>query len=203
MVWFVPVGIYEGVKTTAEITDPTVDLSEDPAEMTHVALRVGAGTIPLPVEYDELLAFLATSAPNDLYLPEWVGQTEDPEDTATKFEELAEHGIVMTFGEYPLDHPRMAGRVVLRGDEIARGTRSTAASSIAIRIDAGRGKVLVAEPLVTIAEALTDDPLPVEEMYARFVAALDGADREHASQLFEAGLQSLVQTGAVHVMKQE
>lgn len=203
MVWFVPIGIYEGVKTTAEITDSTVDLSDDAPDAEHVALRIGTGTIPAPIEYDTLLEFLARRAPNDLYLSEWIGQQPNPDDVATQFDELVENGIIMTFGEYPLDHPRMAGRVAVKGDPVVRVGDEREEGRRSIWVDAGRGELLADEPLVELIEQMTDVPVPVDDLYARFTRALVDEEKPRASQRFEASLESMVQTGAVSIMLRE
>lgn len=203
MVWFIPIGIYEGVKTTAEITDSTIDLSGDAPDAEHVALRIGTGTIPAPIEYDALLSFLAAEAPNDLLLPEWVGQQEDPDGLATQFEQLVDNGIVMTFGEYPLDHPRMAGRVAVRANPVTRGDTTFDDDNKSIWVSAGRSEVLATESFVEIVESMGNSPVPVEDLFARLLASLSGNDIKHASQIFESDLQALVQTGALNVMQRQ
>ncbi|MGH3089170.1 MAG: hypothetical protein ACRDSJ_17880, partial [Rubrobacteraceae bacterium] len=197
------IGVYEGIKMTSEITDSTVDLSGD-GEIPHAVLRVGAGSIPVSPDYDAVLDFLASSAPNELALKTWISDQPEPDAVVETLRELSEDGMIMSVGEYPLADPRFAKVVVRPAAPITRVADETAApGDDQILVNAGNGEFLASEPLVDLISAMDEAPVPVAELFSRFRDTVSADERPYADQVFEADLKSLVATGAVHVYHAE
>ncbi|MGH3999965.1 MAG: hypothetical protein ACRDTJ_21175 [Pseudonocardiaceae bacterium] len=198
MVWYLPIGVYEGIKMTSEITDSTVDLSGD-GEIPHAVLRVGVGAIPVPTSYGRLLEYLAT-APEDVSLKSWIAEQSDSADLVKQMNDLNENGLVFPIGEYP-PTDQMFDDVLIR--QVARANRipddTAEPGDDLIAVDAGGGEFLVTEPLLDLTERLGSDPVSFKTVYNDLLSSLTDDDRQHAATLFETGLQSLVKTGALTV----
>lgn len=199
MVWYLPIGVYEGIKMTSEITDSTVNLSAD-GEIPHAVLRVGAGAIPVAPEYDSVLHFLAAAAPNELAVQEWIAQQADSSDAARKFGELAEDGMIMSVGEYAITDPRFAKVVVQRAAPMTQVADDTAEpEDDQLLVNAGGGEYLVGEAMFTLVNSMDDSPVPVRSLFAKLRDVAPAGSQPHIDQAFEADLKSLVATGAVRV----
>ncbi len=199
MVWFLPIGTYDGpsnpVGTAQAVGEPSGP---------DVTLRTGTGTVTVPLEYGYVLDFLAT-APLDVRLHEWVSEQDDSQQASDDFDELIENGFVMTFGEFPLSDPRMANRIVIkRADPAPVDSAPTGTEDDYLKlVDAGNGKVLANEWLVDLVTYMDDLPIDLQDLYRKFEQLVPEAEQRFADQLFESGLKSLVRTGAIGIVVKE
>lgn len=198
MVWFLPIGVFEGVKLTSEISDSISDLSED-GEVLHAVLRLGSGSAPVDSEYSDVLEFLS-SAPSHEALNQWAEEQEHPDVAATKFRELVEDGVVMSFGEFDIADQRMLGRLVRKVSTPERLEFSPASGQdptlVCFRGRAGRA--FANATLLDVVGSLEDDATELLPLFARFNDAF-GADSARSEATFVSGLESLVQAGVVEI----
>lgn len=199
MVWYLPIGVYDGIKPASQIVDSTVDLSSD-RDALQAVLRLGSGSIPIPESYGPILEFLSM-APTDILLAQWLVEQEDADAAKQSLTELAENGLIMSFGEHPITDPRVAERQVAKKSPITRVHDDTAEEGDElVLIEAAGGEVLVHGALLDLVGRSGPQPISVGNLYMRLEGTLSGKANAQPDQILEAGLQSLVQAGAVEVM---
>lgn len=204
MAWFLPIGVFEGVKLTSEIQDSIADLSGD-GEVTHAVLRLGSGSAPVDPEYSDLLEFLST-APSQELLNQWAIEQEDPDQAATKFAELVEDGVVMSFGEFPVADDRMQGRLVKKIADIERVpfTPTAGHETSLVYFGGGSGRAFANAALLDVVDTMgRDATTSLQQLSARFNQAVGDEEAARSEAIFASGLQSLVQAGVVEIYLQE
>lgn len=203
MAWYLPIGVYEGIKMTSEITDPTVDLSAD-GEIRHAVLRLGSGAIPVPEEYAKALECLA-GAPGPVQIEEWVMSSSDPSEASAQIEKLMDLGLVMALDEQRLKDSALND---LRIDKRQRVTRweeqpEAYARSGSVGIRTPEGSTSVDEATLAMLDALPDHPVALRDALRSLESLLPDDRKSFADPILQADLRGLVRLGAAVVYLQE
>jgi hypothetical protein len=204
VVWYLPIGIYEGIKLTSEITDSTVDISGD-GEIPHAVLRVGSGSIPLPASAGPVLEYLAT-APSEVDFASWIHGSESADSHAEMVDTLNENGMVMSFDAEPLSDEDLDSVLIVR--QLGARKASTQPEPYgqpgrSVLFENEHGSDTVSPACLTMVDALTDTPVPLREALGLIERALPEDKRQFADSTLQVGLQALVRAKAVSIFLKE
>lgn len=203
MAWYLPIGVYEGIKLTSEITDSTVDLSAD-GEIPHAVLRLGSGSIPVPAEYAKALECLA-GAPGPVQIEEWVMSASEPAEASAQIEKLMDLGLVMALDEQRLKDSALNDLRLDKRERVSRWEEQPEAyaRSGSVGIRTREGSTSVDEATLAMLDALPDHPVAVKDALRSLESLLPEDRKSFADPILQADLRGLVRLRAAVVYLQE
>ncbi|WP_141780991.1 hypothetical protein [Nocardioides albertanoniae] len=204
MTWYLPIGVYEGVRSSSEIVDSTVDISSETAS-DHAVLRIGSGSLPLPTGYAALLEILST-APAELALAEWVESSGNVDAVRTQLNELNENGLVMQFGNRPLTDDELADIQIRKVAETVPSKSQPepfSASGGPALFEAGDSQGVAYGATLMAVSSMGSSPSSLAEILRAVTEAVPEEKKAFAEQILQGDLQHLVRHHRVELFVKE